>query len=172
MRLAASAVSTSKAVSARTVSRSGSTSAKPPRTKMRRFLASGRSMLRTPGRRVEITGAWPRSTAKSPCEPGKTTCSASADRSTRSGLTNSNVNVSAILSPSTAVIARDRLQASGLVFLLFPARLDLGLYVLGRLELRPAEGTEEQRMVHHPRLLVLQVDETNRHVEHAVATLC
>src|ERR1041384_8066527 len=41
----------------------------------------------TPGRTVEITGAWPCSTPKSPSLPGTTTMSASVASTSRSGMT-------------------------------------------------------------------------------------
>ena len=46
---------------------------KPPLTKMRVLLASGRVTSMMPGRSAEITGACPASTVKSPSTPGTTT---------------------------------------------------------------------------------------------------
>src|SRR5262245_60333103 len=84
-----SAVTSSKGVasSASTVQRSGVTSAKPPTTMKRCSTLLPWMTSSTPGRTVEISGAWPCRTPKSPSLPGTTTMSASVARTSRSGMT-------------------------------------------------------------------------------------
>src|SRR5262245_62438359 len=85
----ASAVTSSKGVasSASTVQRSGVTSAKPPTTMKRLSTLLSWMTSSTPGRTVEISGAWPCRTPKSPSLPGTTTMSASVASTSRSGMT-------------------------------------------------------------------------------------
>src|SRR5215470_2829445 len=75
------------ASSASTVQRSGVTSAKPPTTMKRCSTLLPWITSSTPGRTIEISGAWPCRTPKSPSTPGTTTMSASVFTSSRSGIT-------------------------------------------------------------------------------------
>ena len=54
-------------------------------------------MRMTPGRRVEIRGAWRGSTPKSPSAPGTTTMSTCCESKRRSGETSSNSTLSAAM---------------------------------------------------------------------------
>src|SRR5262245_49624857 len=160
--LAASMASTSRARWASTVSRLASTSAKPPFTNRRSVRSSASDAWITPGRMVEITGACPSRTVKSPSVPGTTTWLASPDSNIRSGVTSSNLNISAMACRPRQDFSRPPA--------LVGAGAGLLVDLLRRLQLGAAERAEEHRVVDGIGLVALTVEaeEPDRHVKDAV----
>src|SRR5512137_1974379 len=106
---------TGVASSARTVQRSGVTSAKPPATKRRSVTWPFSVTVMMPPRSATIIGEWPGRTPISPSAAGITAISTGRLSSRRSGLTSSSWKVAMVGSCPAGGGLRRRLQALALL---------------------------------------------------------